>query len=176
MKRIFKLNSFYRGMNFEIPIDGDNKEKEEKKKESYDNDSNKNLKRGLTSSWGRGGNNTSKIIEQRRAPCWKKFTWFEFRVNSRNRTSRREEGNLEEFVNKTGRSPVWKRARRRGTIRTNRKLPKDHPFIPRKPLSAIPFYPFFLFIYLFISLLLLLLSRFFPPLLLPPASLFAIRT
>lgn len=72
--------------------------------------------------------------------------------------------------------PVWKRARRRGTIRTNRKLPKDHPFIPAIRANHCQLFLFIPFFYLFTYLFLLLLSRFFPPLLLPPASLFAIRT
>lgn len=79
-------------------------------------------------------------------------------------TSRREERNLEEFVNKTGRSPVWKRARRRGTIRTNRKLPKDHLFILVSAQTIVS-YSFFL-------LLLLYSFIFVSPfsLLLPPSS------
>lgn len=84
-------------------------------------------------------------------------------------TSRREERNLEEFVNKTGRSPVWKRARRRGTIRTNRKLPKDHLFILVSAQTIVS-YSFFLLLllysFIFVSpfslLLLSLFHRYLP--------------
>lgn len=65
-------------------------------------------------------------------------------------TSRREERNLEEFVNKTGRSPVWKRARRRGTIRTNRKLPKDHLFILVSAQTIVSYSFFFLYSFIFV--------------------------
>lgn len=84
-------------------------------------------------------------------------------------TSRREERNLEEFVNKTGRSPIWKRARRRGTIRTNRKLPKDHLFILVSAQTIVS-YSFFLLLllysFIFVSpfslLLLSLFHRYLP--------------
>lgn len=155
-------------MNFEIPIDGDNKEKEEKKKESYDNDSNKNLKRGLTSSWGRGGNNTSKIIEQRRAPCWKKFTWFEFRVNSRNRTSRREEETWKNSWTRQagprfgkGQGDEVRSERIVNCLKTIRSFRANHCQL----FLFIPF--FYLFTYLFLcfssSFLASSLLSFFPP-------------
>lgn len=79
-------------------------------------------------------------------------------------TSRREERNLEEFVNKTGRSPVWKRARRRGTIRTNRKLPKDHLFILVSAQTIVSYSFFFsLFIYFCSSFFVSSLSFSFLP-------------